>query len=109
MLDRSIIYVEATRAKKKNIVLIEEDALEIALQNSSKKYRETGLLTKIERMNPKKAEPEEHRVEPKDARQQIKEAGFEQAKPKAGNHNGADKTVAIAITTESENTTVQTA
>lgn len=109
MLDRSIIYVEATRAKKKNIVLIEGDALEIALQNSSKKYRETGLLTRMERTNPKKAEPEEHRVEPKDARQQIKEAGFEQANPKNGNHNGADKTVAIATMMEAENTTAQMA
>ena len=63
----------------------------------------------MKRLKPKKAVPEERRVEPKDARQQIKEAGFEQANPKNGNHNGADKTVAIATTTESENTTVQTA
>ncbi len=43
MLYRSIIYVAATRARKRTIILTEGDALERAIRNDSEKKRKTGL------------------------------------------------------------------
>lgn len=47
MLERSLIYVGATRAKRKNIVIVEEDALDIGIMNSKKKERYSGLNRQV--------------------------------------------------------------
>ena len=47
MLERSLIYVGATRAKRKNIVIVEEDALDIGITNSKKKERYSGLNRQV--------------------------------------------------------------
>lgn len=56
MLDRSIVYVASTRARKRTIILTEGNALERAIKNDRKKNRKTGLkrmfLTKIPQLSP---------------------------------------------------------
>ena len=47
MLDRSIIYVASTRARKKTIILTEGDSLSKAIHNDKKEYRVTGLKDMI--------------------------------------------------------------
>lgn len=47
MLDRSIIYVASTRARKKTIILTEGDSLCKAIHNDKKEYRVTGLKDMI--------------------------------------------------------------
>lgn len=47
MLQREIVYVAATRAKKKNIFLVQGDSLQKAIRNSKKGTRTTGLADRI--------------------------------------------------------------
>ena len=50
MLERSLIYVGATRAKRKNILIVENDALEYAISNSQKKNRFSGLNEQVRKI-----------------------------------------------------------
>lgn len=50
MLERSLIYVGATRAKKKNILIVEGDALVHGIQNSKKKNRFSGLNSQVRKI-----------------------------------------------------------
>ena len=47
MLVRKILYVAATRAKKKNYIITEGNAIECAIKNDKKCKRNTGLLKKL--------------------------------------------------------------
>lgn len=47
MLERSLIYVGATRAKQKNIIITEEDALYQGILNSKKASRFSGLNAQV--------------------------------------------------------------
>ena len=47
MLERSLIYVGATRAKKKNILIVERDALQYGISNSQKNFRYSGLNDQV--------------------------------------------------------------
>lgn len=49
MLTRNILYVAITRAKKRVIILSEQDAVDIALKNIHHRTRETGLTFKIKK------------------------------------------------------------
>ena len=49
MLTRNILYVAITRAKKRVIILSEQDAVDIALKNIHHKTRKTGLTFKIKK------------------------------------------------------------
>lgn len=48
MLTRSLIYVAATRAKKKNVIITQGNALIKAIQNKHKTFRYTGLKNRLE-------------------------------------------------------------
>lgn len=48
LLDQSIIYTAVTRAKKKAIILSQEDALECGIRKDKRQYRNTGLIEKIQ-------------------------------------------------------------
>jgi ATP-dependent exoDNAse (exonuclease V), alpha subunit - helicase superfamily I member len=50
MLERSLIYVGATRAKRKNIIITENDALERAIENTQKKNRFSGLNAQVRKI-----------------------------------------------------------
>ena len=47
MLERSMVYVAETRAKKKDILIIQGQALEKAVQTDKRQLRETGLNKQI--------------------------------------------------------------
>ncbi len=48
MLQRSLIYVASTRARKRNIYIVEKDALEIAIKNKKSTDRKTTLKRRLE-------------------------------------------------------------
>lgn len=47
MLTRSLVYVATTRAKKKNTLIVQNDALKTAIENRHKCTRNTGLCYRI--------------------------------------------------------------
>lgn len=49
LLDKSIIYTAVTRAKKKAIILSQEDALEFGIRKDKSQHRNTGLISKIQK------------------------------------------------------------
>ena len=50
MLERSLIYVGATRAKRKNIIITENNALEYAISNTQKQNRFSGLNAQVRKI-----------------------------------------------------------
>ena len=50
MLERSLIYVGATRAKRKNIIITENSALEYAISNTQKQNRFSGLNAQVRKI-----------------------------------------------------------
>ena len=47
LLERSLLYVEVTRAKNKVELYVEDNALELAIKNAGDKKRNTGLVNKL--------------------------------------------------------------
>ena len=47
LLQRSLLYVAVTRAKKQVLIIEENGALSTAIKNKNKKERNTGLCTKL--------------------------------------------------------------
>ena len=56
MLERSLIYVAATRARHNNIIITQADALEKAIKADKRKERMTGLNDRIKETEPLKKE-----------------------------------------------------
>ena len=50
MLERILIYVGATRAKRKNIIITENNALEYAISNTQKQNRFSGLNAQVRKI-----------------------------------------------------------
>lgn len=48
MLERSLVYVAATRARQKNILVVENNALDVAIATDKRYLRNTGLLEEIQ-------------------------------------------------------------